>query len=75
MRYPGPIFMLAMFALTIAGVLAAPPIFASAQETAAGSAPEAAAPSAPEPLTAEELEILVARIALYPDESCSLEFA
>ena len=32
---------------------------------------EATAP-APEPLSAEELEILVARIALYPDELVAL---
>jgi hypothetical protein len=31
-------------------------------------AAEQAAEQAPEPLSAEELEILVARIALYPDE-------
>jgi hypothetical protein len=36
-----------------------------AAETVAAASPEAAAP---EPLSAEELEVLVARIALYPDE-------
>jgi uncharacterized membrane protein YgcG len=39
---------------------------AYAQDKAAASAP--AASEAPEPLTDDELEILVARIALYPDE-------
>ncbi|MCA3575092.1 MAG: DUF3300 domain-containing protein, partial [Aestuariivirga sp.] len=43
---------------------------AAAQDVPA-SAP-AAEVQAPEPLTAEELEILVARIALYPDELVAL---
>ena len=37
----------------------------SQEQTAAPAAPEA---QAPEPLSADELEVLVARIALYPDE-------
>jgi hypothetical protein len=42
-----------------------------AAETA-GDAQDVAAADAPEPLTEEELEILVARIALYPDELVAL---
>jgi len=41
----------------------------------AETAPDAAAPQAeqaPDPLTADELEILVARVALYPDELVAL---
>lgn len=41
--------------------------FAIAQDKAAATA-SAAAAQAPEPLEEDELEILVARIALYPDE-------
>ncbi|MCA1444906.1 DUF3300 domain-containing protein, partial [Ensifer sp. IC4062] len=41
-----------------------------AQQTAA--APAAPAETAPEPLTDDELEVLVARIALYPDELVAL---
>src|SRR6187455_1625860 len=41
-----------------------------AQEQTAAAATDAAAPAAqpPEPLSDDELEVLVARIALYPDE-------
>ena len=41
-----------------------------AQQTA--SAPAAEQQTAPEPLSDDELEILVARIALYPDELVAL---
>ncbi|RJT28758.1 DUF3300 domain-containing protein [Mesorhizobium waimense] len=44
-----------------------PASFAIAQDKAAATA-SAAATQAPEPLEEDELEILVARIALYPDE-------
>ncbi|MCA1444399.1 DUF3300 domain-containing protein, partial [Ensifer sp. IC4062] len=46
------------------------PTNALAQQTAA--APAAPAETAPEPLTDDELEVLVARIALYPDELVAL---
>ncbi|WFU50687.1 DUF3300 domain-containing protein [Sinorhizobium terangae] len=46
------------------------PTKALAQQTAA--APAAPAEAAPEPLTDDELEVLVARIALYPDELVAL---
>ena len=42
--------------------------YAQAQEAAAASAVATQEAVAPEPLSADELEILVARIALYPDE-------
>jgi hypothetical protein len=51
----------------IAAFLAIASVPAAAQkETAAATA--AAIDEQPEPLTEEELEVLVARIALYPDE-------
>ncbi|MCO6406400.1 DUF3300 domain-containing protein [Aurantimonas endophytica] len=43
-----------------------------AQEQTAAADPGAAAAQAPEPLSADELEVLVARIALYPDELIAL---
>lgn len=43
-------------------------VVASAQEQTAAADPAASAAQTPEPLSADELEILVARIALYPDE-------
>jgi hypothetical protein len=52
--------------LSIAG---APSNVAFAQDqVAAADASDASQPAAPEPLSADEMEILVARIALYPDE-------
>lgn len=53
----------AWFMAPMAGLQAA-----YAQQQAAATAAPAATPQAPTPLTDEELEILVARIALYPDE-------
>jgi hypothetical protein len=47
-------------------ICAAYPTAAQEQKTAA--APAAPVAQAPEPLSADELEVLVARIALYPDE-------
>jgi hypothetical protein len=44
------------------------PYPAVAQEQSAAAAPAPAAAETPEPLSADELEVLVARIALYPDE-------
>ena len=60
-----------------AGVLLLLPLNAvavNAQEKTTATAETAAAPApqAPEPLSAEEMEILVARIALYPDELVAL---
>lgn len=43
-------------------------VYAQTPGTAAESVGAAAEAAAPEPLSAEELEVLVARIALYPDE-------
>jgi len=45
---------------------------AFAQEQVASGGPAAEVAVAPEPLSAEELEILVARIALYPDDLVSV---
>jgi hypothetical protein len=61
------------FALALSGAVF-PPAFnttALAQETAAAD-PAALADDAPAPLSEDELEILVARIALYPDELVAL---
>src|SRR4051794_36823633 len=44
---------------------------ASAQ-TQSGATETPAAPTSPEPLSDDELEVLVARIALYPDELVAL---
>ncbi|MCA1444850.1 DUF3300 domain-containing protein, partial [Ensifer sp. IC4062] len=63
------IFML-FCATAVALTLLAPCGVALAQQTAA--APAAPAETAPEPLTDDELEVLVARIALYPDELVAL---
>ena len=54
-----------VIALTILSVASWVP--ALAQEQTA-TPPTASAAQAPEPLSADELEVLVARIALYPDE-------
>lgn len=51
----------------IAFLMCGPTSFAVAQDQAAAT-DSAAATQAPEPLDEDELEILVARIALYPDE-------
>jgi hypothetical protein len=56
----------AAVALLLLAVMPAPPAFA--QDQAAAPAPAQAAAAAPEPLTDDEMEVLVARIALYPDE-------
>src|SRR5690349_10343921 len=55
-------------AFAMSAALASPP--AAAQEQAAVATDAAA--QAPEPLSADELEVLVARIALYPDELVAL---
>lgn len=57
-------------AVTFASILAPAPWLAPAwaQEQAATNQTNDAATAAPEPLSADELEVLVARIALYPDE-------
>ena len=59
--------MLAVLATTETG---APP--ALAQEQAAAAQASTTATQRPEPLTDDELEVLVARIALYPDELVAL---
>lgn len=56
-------------ALTIMPAAWRGPAFAQKQTAAAPAAPAA---QAPEPLSADELEVLVARIALYPDELVAL---
>lgn len=57
------------FALPLGGAAIAQ---SDAQAVAAADAQEKAetteTPAAPEPLTEDELEVLVSRIALYPDE-------
>jgi hypothetical protein len=66
--------LLTSFALlfVLCGVAQAQSDSAAAQETASAEAQAAPSsgtdPAAPAPLTEDELEILVARIALYPDE-------
>lgn len=52
--------------LSVAGGISG--VTAIAQEQTAAADPGAPASQTPEPLSADELEILVARIALYPDE-------
>jgi len=63
-----PRIQVSLTALTLIGLLIAPvPTgFAFAQEPTAAS--DTAAEQSPEPLSDDELEVLVARIALYPDE-------
>ena len=57
-------------ALLLATILS--PGLAAAQEQSAAAAPADAAATSPAPLSADELEVLVARIALYPDELVAL---
>jgi hypothetical protein len=56
----------AALALLLAGLGSAHPALAQQQVAAADASADAAA--SPEPLSADEMEVLVARIALYPDE-------
>ncbi|TJV65859.1 MAG: DUF3300 domain-containing protein, partial [Mesorhizobium sp.] len=56
----------AALALLLAGFGSAHPVLAQEQVAAADASGDAAA--SPEPLSADEMEVLVARIALYPDE-------
>lgn len=56
----------AALALLLAGLGSAHPVLA--QEQAAAADASGAAMTSPEPLGADEMEVLVARIALYPDE-------
>ncbi|RWP34437.1 MAG: DUF3300 domain-containing protein [Mesorhizobium sp.] len=56
----------AALALLLAGFGSAHP--ALAQEQVAAAAASSDATTSPEPLSADEMEVLVARIALYPDE-------
>lgn len=60
----------AIAALSLAVLAASPPSLSIAQDQTAAAAPSA--PQAPEPLSADEMEVLVARIALYPDELVAL---
>jgi hypothetical protein len=53
-------------------VMALPPLPAFAQEQVAAANAADDAATSPEPLSADELEVLVARIALYPDELVAL---
>jgi Protein of unknown function (DUF3300) len=63
----------AAYAATIALMMAAgPPLPAFAQEQTAAAAQTTPDAQAPEPLSEDELEVLVARIALYPDELVAL---
>ena len=60
--------VLGAFALLLLSVaLPAQPAFAQ-EQTAAADAGGADVATSPEPLSADEMEVLVARIALYPDE-------
>lgn len=56
----------ATLALLVAGLGSPQPAFTQEQVAAADSSADA--PTSPQPLNADEMEILVARIALYPDE-------
>ncbi|WP_287055658.1 DUF3300 domain-containing protein [Mesorhizobium sp.] len=56
----------AALALLLAGPGSAHPVLAQEQVAAADASGDAA--TSPEPLSADEMEVLVARIALYPDE-------
>ncbi|WP_353643111.1 DUF3300 domain-containing protein [Mesorhizobium sp. WSM2239] len=64
-----PLAAAVALAMTLAGPLNHS-VFA--QEQTAAADPGAPAAQAPEPLSADELEVLVARIALYPDELVAL---
>jgi hypothetical protein len=58
-----------MAAAAVLLILALPPLPAFAQDqVAAADASGDTTATSPEPLTADEIEVLVARIALYPDE-------
>ena len=57
----------AALTLLIAGLGMGQPVF-SQEQAAASDAAAADAATSPDPLTADEMEVLVARIALYPDE-------
>ena len=57
---------------TLIGATAVPALAQSGGAGAASGTQQAAAAQAPQPLTDEELEVLVARIALYPDELVAL---
>ena len=59
---------IAALALLIAGLGTVHPVFSQEQAAAANSSASADAATSPEPLSADEIEVLVARIALYPDE-------
>ncbi|WP_292548283.1 DUF3300 domain-containing protein [Mesorhizobium sp.] len=56
----------AALALLLAGFGSAHPVLA--QEQVAAAAASGDATTSPEPLSADEMEVMVARIALYPDE-------
>lgn len=56
-------------ALALASALPVPAALAQQQAAASGSSANTAAPA---PLSADEMEVLVARIALYPDELVAL---
>jgi Protein of unknown function (DUF3300) len=58
---------------TITIFMAQEPVMVWAQDS--GATPAAAAAGQPQPLSAEELETLVARIALYPDDLVALVMA
>jgi hypothetical protein len=62
---------MAAAAVLLAIVSSTPPTFAQEQSAAATADSEATATS-PEPLSEDELEVLVARIALYPDDLVAL---
>jgi hypothetical protein len=61
-----------LLAFAPCGGIVAPSHAQEATAEAAATEPPVAEEQAPEPLSAEELEILVARIALYPDELVAL---
>lgn len=53
-------------------IFGTPPAVAQEQQVAAAAATDADTATSPEPLSEDELEVLVARIALYPDELVAL---
>ena len=66
---PGPAGALA---IVIVGIVFGALGIATAQDQSAAAAAPPASAQAPEPLSDDEMEVLVARIALYPDELVAL---
>jgi hypothetical protein len=72
MRKPGFVLAGAMAIAMLLAVSGGSDMTAIAQEQTAAADPGASTAQTPEPLSADELEVLVARIALYPDQLIAL---